>query len=596
MSQRNPTTQHAHTEQSPPPETPRELVLGDPLDQMLHARCRYPFQFFGSPAECPRHGGLVLPTPSDPGTGNIVIRGRPGTGKSTLALQIAAEAVRRNDGIYAAYFSLEENQAQVFRKAVNCGWSPYVWPVNRVFEAEYRPPVDGLADDLAKILDDPMACHTCGDTVDIEKRGKDCPATHSPRLPCPFLDRCRTAADDIERAASAEFTAFPGKVILPQLEPRAFSPDAANVADDSLFWTRYRQIDNLLHAAKKLRTESRDRGGDAREPPRAEDQARDLALPYARLRARLGELLSSVARQIQACAECPHRAAHMRRVCADRCRKVWEDALEMMRPRMESLLAAIREVRTPTGADGAEIAERIARARQELDRFQRDADHGTLPLQHVYHQLSRLCSARPRYVSCGSVSPSAQRVVPHRVSTKVPGRQRRPGSSRAFRPVRGARRRIVKTLPPLGFGRPRLPFCGRQVPLREGLRPEETHHWPSGPFDKSLAVVCIDSLNVLGTGGLTRDHLAALFDLFKRRQVIGVFVVEENERGLFAGDSPIDSDTIDFLADVVIELTETEEHGYYVRHFQVAKSRYQKHVLGKHPYKIEGTKKGGDER
>ena len=109
--------------------------------------------------------------------------------------------------------------------------------------------------------------------------------------------------------------------------------------------------------------------------------------------------------------------------------------------------------------------------------------------------------------------------------------------------------------------------------------------------DKDIRIVCVDSLNVLGRGGMTRDHLAALFDLFKRHKVIGVFVLEDAARGVFAGESELDQETIEFLSDVVVELTGGEEDGYLVRHFQIKKARYQQHVLGRHPFKIRAFPK-----
>ena len=103
---------------------------------------------------------------------------------------------------------------------------------------------------------------------------------------------------------------------------------------------------------------------------------------------------------------------------------------------------------------------------------------------------------------------------------------------------------------------------------------------------KDIRIVCIDSLNVLGRGGMTRDHLASLFDLFKRHEVMGVFVLEDTARGIFAGESELDEETIEFLADTVVELTGQEEEGCWVRHFQIKKSRYQDHVPGRHPFRI----------
>lgn len=103
---------------------------------------------------------------------------------------------------------------------------------------------------------------------------------------------------------------------------------------------------------------------------------------------------------------------------------------------------------------------------------------------------------------------------------------------------------------------------------------------------RRLDVVCIDSLNVLGQGHLTRDHLSALFDLFRQYGVIGVFVYEQIETGHITGRSDLSLKDIEFLADTVIDLTGSEFQGYWVRHFHISKSRHQQQVLGRHPFKI----------
>ena len=374
----------------------RDIVLGEPLDQMLNAACRYSFQMSltratGSP---PEPGGLVLPSPGVPGTGNVVIRGCAGTGKSTLALQILCEAARRNEDLCAAYISLEETQAHVFEKSREYGWSPYVWPLNRAFPVDAAASTVELASNLREILDRPMACRASGvpmrpigETWTFGKTPfevRDCPYGNTLERTCPFRHRCDTARDDHQKLHHngetdvREFVEHPGIVILPQLLPRPFDPEDVAQDEASIFWARYRQLDDLLRAAEHLETQ---------------------------------------------------------------------------RPTTNS----------------------------------------------------------------------------------------------------------------------------------------------AAPF-RNTRLVCIDSLNVFGAGGLTRDHLAALFDLFKRRQILGILVVEENERGVFAGDSQVDSDTIDFLADMVIRLNGADEQGYWLRHFQILKSRHQKHVLGRHPFKILGQKQSDETR
>jgi KaiC/GvpD/RAD55 family RecA-like ATPase len=601
---------------------------------MLNANCKYPFQLVKEVPDCPEHGGLVLPTPYDPGTGNIVIRGKAGTGKSTLALQILSEAARRNDGIFGAYISLEEDQAQVFRKAQNCGWSPYVWPVSRLFDPKYRPDIDTLVADLEKTLDQPMQCHTCGQELAEKDRGKKCAAATAGR-PCPFLERCRTAKDDIDQASKSEFTAFPGKVILPQLEPRTFSRESADSSDDSLFWTRYQQLDDLLQAAKKLRDQGNadtteldalcSAGSRVPPDPAAKVEALAVALRFlcraaAKVFCALGERsrryetsrgeLSGTLRSMHS----PDGTADKELEAAIRALGSVTRAIQNGNTkriagerltRLEKCIQKARKARRPASEQADSLKEALTKFKATFEETLRDDG---CAIHRCMGYVAQLKKGLPDLL---------QAVHAARRPTDVQERQGRERLNKAFKSFvtycqeGGLAARPAKEEENESFRWMEFTRCLGEFRTWfgqiEGELDEDTGGpddgdgagfqgnclWPSGPFDKSLAIVCIDSLNVLGTGGLTRDHLAALFDLFKRRQVIGVFVVEENEHGTFAGDSPIDSDTIDFLSDMVIDLTATEEQGYYVRHFQIAKSRYQKHILGKHPYKIEGKSSDG---
>jgi len=90
-----------------------------------------------------------------------------------------------------------------------------------------------------------------------------------------------------------------------------------------------------------------------------------------------------------------------------------------------------------------------------------------------------------------------------------------------------------------------------------------------------LPLVVIDSLNMFGTRQLNREEVYRLLTLFRKYQRIGVFVVESSQ------DTPFDST----IADVVISLSHQKDHGYFVQHFEIEKSRYYNHVNGPHPYK-----------
>jgi KaiC/GvpD/RAD55 family RecA-like ATPase len=109
-----------------------------------------------------------------------------------------------------------------------------------------------------------------------------------------------------------------------------------------------------------------------------------------------------------------------------------------------------------------------------------------------------------------------------------------------------------------------------------------------------LGMVCIDSLNVFGDHLLTREQLHRLFKLFTKHKVIGVFILEEDEGQVLSPDSRLHEDVIEFLADVIVAMQYGEDAGYFVRYFEIVKSRYQHQVYGKHPFKI--TRKENQEK
>ena len=389
-----------------------DLVLGPYLDELLNAECNLS-EYYLDWGKIPKHGGIKLPRDGKLGTGNIVIRGKAGTGKTTLAMQIAVEAARRNDGGYTAYISFEEGVQSIFQKAQEFNWGRYVRPLNRLpsSPAEYITPDDKLAEDLCNALEKPSMCWDTGKEP-CENRGEydqcnDCPNKTCCRLikydqcnDCPNRTCCRLIKEKKldDNGRLPEYTFRPGKVILPRLEPSVFTKTSKTESDD-LFWKRYQQLDDLLRAAQKLRNNKKER-----------------------------------------------------------------------------------------------------MANKELMDFYKT----------LYDE-----SNNGEYL--------------------------------------------------------------------EAINQEKNPAPSPNPHD--LALVCIDGLNAFGSSELTREHLAALFDLFTRRETIGVFIVEENENKQLAGDNPIESDTIDYLADMVIELTTREESGHFTRHFEVTKSRYQQNRLGRHLYR-----------
>lgn len=101
-----------------------------------------------------------------------------------------------------------------------------------------------------------------------------------------------------------------------------------------------------------------------------------------------------------------------------------------------------------------------------------------------------------------------------------------------------------------------------------------------------IGFISIDSLNVFGDSLLTRTQLFRLFDLFKKYRILGIFIVEEDEKSIYAQENQLHSETIEYIADMVISLTIGEDEGYSLRYFEITKSRYQHQVYGKHPFKI----------
>ena len=101
---------------------------------------------------------------------------------------------------------------------------------------------------------------------------------------------------------------------------------------------------------------------------------------------------------------------------------------------------------------------------------------------------------------------------------------------------------------------------------------QEPAPWPS------LPLICVDSLNVFGTGEPVREEYHRLFDLFHRYRMIGVFTVEASR------ETPFDST----MADTVISLTAEKEQGYVVQYLEVEKSRYFPQAPGRHTFKIAG--------
>ncbi|MBN1131129.1 MAG: hypothetical protein JXA71_19220 [Chitinispirillaceae bacterium] len=159
------------------------------------------------------------------GSGNILIKGRPGTGKSTLALQMAVACTWRPNHYSSVFFSLEESSDNVMAKAVNMGWDKKCCPVRYLDDIDDTSSPEQLGKALKNLLTQPDDCPM--------KSGKKC-KTHPPHKET--IDPC---------------------VIMPMLSPRSISPNERGA--DSLFWERYKQLEKILIGAHWLRTASEEK-------------------------------------------------------------------------------------------------------------------------------------------------------------------------------------------------------------------------------------------------------------------------------------------------------------------------------------------------
>jgi len=329
--------------------TKKRIRLGIPLDLLFDREC----DLLHHESQGGVPGGIILPTNEHVGTGNIVIRGRPGTGKSILALQIALKCCQFNPGYFSCFIALEETPEHVKTKAASFGWSSYLHEMRSLnCLSEFASPRE-YGETLRRIL----------------TQSKNCPVSQ----------KTSTTKAVCKGEKGHNKNICPSQVLLSSLSPRDLSLERSESIH--VYSERYKQLENLLAGAKWWRKQVEDK------------------------------------------------------------------------------------------------------------------------------ENRNLCDSEEQ----------------------VPG-----------------------------------------IP--------------------DLRVVCIDSLNVFGNHLLTREQIHRLFDLFKRHQVIGVFVLEEDEAQVMSPDNTLHSDTIEYLADVVISLQAEEDEGYFIRYFEIVKSRFQHQIYGKHPFKIANWK------
>lgn len=254
----------------------RRISIGECLDQLLNRECRLPFERDDDSANTQtqgKYGGLVCPSKNGraPGTGNIVIKGSAGTGKSTLALQIAVEAARRNENVNTAYISLEETSQQVLAKAEMFGWQYWLTPLRmRPCRLEgQHPSRDELRDDLNTLLSyRSFGCPNNSQGGDQFHKSSNCLGEIG-RGSCEYQDfksyndrECHyyQGRMTLPVCGGSCGIKFDNHVLLPCLEARVFEPSDNYEKHDRLFWIRMGQLEDLLHAACQLNDEANDSG------------------------------------------------------------------------------------------------------------------------------------------------------------------------------------------------------------------------------------------------------------------------------------------------------------------------------------------------
>lgn len=173
-------------------------------------------------------GGIRLPhyhgaEKWDEGSGNIVISGRPGVGKSTLAFQFAAAcAMWPNDGI-AVYFSLDVDEKQL---------------VKSMRDSDSSLCINFLCD-YTMVESSALSPYDVGTDEELEGMFR------------------KTLYKKNERAIP--------QIVLPKLSPRGISP-VASAETDSIFLKRIGELQRLLRAISTYNAKERSKAAPDRWP------------------------------------------------------------------------------------------------------------------------------------------------------------------------------------------------------------------------------------------------------------------------------------------------------------------------------------------
>lgn len=160
-----------------------------------------------------------------PGTGNILIRGKPGTGKSTLALQLAISCTWRPNRYSSIFFSLEESYENILSKAVEFGWEDKIRRVDFLEDVSDSSSSPAIGEALKRLLTQPAKC--------------------------PMHEGFDNVCDGGNHFKFKQNSLIEPCVLIPLLSPRTITPSDRGA--DALFWERYKQLEKLLIASRYLR-------------------------------------------------------------------------------------------------------------------------------------------------------------------------------------------------------------------------------------------------------------------------------------------------------------------------------------------------------
>lgn len=125
--------------------------------------------------------------------------------------------------------------------------------------------------------------------------------------------------------------------------------------------------------------------------------------------------------------------------------------------------------------------------------------------------------------------------------------------------------------------------------------------WFRGSHDKSKLKIFffVDSLSAFSADPLTRAEIHQLFSLFRLYEV-PLLVTLERQRNWAKKEELAHYNIARYLTDVEIRLESGEHDGYFRHTIEVAKTRYNRRILGKHQLKLKSprrqTTKGFDNR